>query len=864
LKAGTAANAVRLVVAVLVTVCAGWDLCAADNVADALRRSTGAIFADAHVVESAVGVHERAMSLSPEERYRFLSEWVLPNANHSSIRLHAGYTQTNPAGVLNSGELPDEARVPSGGRVVSPVLDLVDAAAELGLLDEVQRRVSEHEPVDAADERSALALLSLVELKRKRPAAALPHIDRLLELSFSDEFPVEGDHEAELLVCLRGIDFAEVREVLRGPAYRIHTSHRTIRPREAFHRHFASVAVRLTALADSAEQAVAEFSHDPGLKLWRPVSREVSRTRGKGYPTARWRLIEGGVENVASHENDHLYFGIPLQGDYEVECDLAAFAWRDTQLNVAGRWVMVRPNHQSITVGDLRDQTSFVEFAPPLTKIRNWAHFRVVVRGRTATMSVNGRPVYTVNAKESLDPWLSIHSNAHSDGGVRNIRITGSPTIPQTLKLTADEDLEGWMPWSDESIHSQGNWQPLGDAANGGGIRSGHRRDLPTDCYKESLLYYHRPMLEDGVIEYEFYYSEGEVEAHPALDRLAFLLRPDGVHTHWITDGKFDVTEHSGAATEWNSSWQRGTGPVPLQAYAWNRLRLSLAGHVVRLELNGQPIFERILEASNQRTFGVFHYADQTELLVRNVLWTGQWPDTLPAVADQELAGEGVKFLDERLPDLTAVFEHNFAEQGLPEEQFATIRGESGVHLVAEPAGLRAMREGTGGYQNATVAALLSVGGDFDIVAAYEQLEMRSAADRSCTVALLAITDGDRANEHLVMRRIRSFESGNDEQIVQCCSVVSLANGQRRSYPAHQPFEADTGKLRLARRGNRLYYLFSEGDTGTFRLLHSEEVVTDDLQPEGLRLMLQAHDTGSAASVVWKNLVIRAERLPGR
>ncbi len=56
---------------------------------------------------------------------------------------------------------------------------------------------------------------------------------------------------------------------------------------------------------------------------------------------------------------------------------------------------------------------------------------------------------------------------------------------------------------------------------------------------QESVLRYHRPMLEDGQIEYEFYFDPGKVMVHPVFDRLAFLIDPEGVKLHRLTDGAF-------------------------------------------------------------------------------------------------------------------------------------------------------------------------------------------------------------------------------------------------------------------------------------------------------------------------------------
>ena len=85
-------------------------------------------------------------------------------------------------------------------------------------------------------------------------------------------------------------------------------------------------------------------------------------------------------------------------------------------------------------------------------------------------------------------------------------------------------------------------------------------------------------MVEDGVLEYEFYYVPGKTLVHPALDRLAFLLDPEGVKVHWLTDGLYDRTGLSPAnvAVEAKTGAARG---VPLKANAWNRMSVALREH---------------------------------------------------------------------------------------------------------------------------------------------------------------------------------------------------------------------------------------------------------------------------------------------
>ena len=69
---------------------------------------------------------------------------------------------------------------------------------------------------------------------------------------------------------------------------------------------------------------------------------------------------------------------------------------------------------------------------------------------------------------------------------------------------------------------------------------------------------------------------------------------------------------------------------LPLKPKAWNQATLALKGDTLTLRLNGEPIHERTIERSSSRLFGLFHFADETEVRVRNVTYRGDWPHRLP------------------------------------------------------------------------------------------------------------------------------------------------------------------------------------------------------------------------------------------
>jgi Protein of unknown function (DUF1583)/Protein of unknown function (DUF1581) len=236
--------------------------------------------------------------------------------------------------------------------------------------------------------------------------------------------------------------------------------------------------------------------------------------------------------------------------------------------------------------------------------------------------------VYDLAIPADADPWLALLCQGSETGAARGIKITGNPHIPRKLKLSGLPDLTGWLANEYGDVNSDDlEWDQRGEEL------SGTLHENVVGIKQESVLRYHRPMLEDGRIDYEFYFDPGKVMVHPTMDRLTFLIEPEGVKIHRLTDGAY---ERSGLSPENvcdEPENRRGTGPLPLKAQAWNHLALQLQGDKVTIELNGQAIYERRLEPENQRTFGLFHYADQTQVRVRNVSYQGNWPKALPESA---------------------------------------------------------------------------------------------------------------------------------------------------------------------------------------------------------------------------------------
>ncbi|APZ92953.1 DUF1583 domain-containing protein [Fuerstiella marisgermanici] len=831
----------------------------------AVSRAIGAIFGEDHIVESAYGVHQRSLAMSPQDRYQFLSDWVLPHDSHDAIRVLVDFMPTHPAG-NDGGE---------GGNLVSPALDLVRSAAEIDRLAELSAKVEMLSPTSTLGQKNRIALLVLIAIQKNQSDVGLKLIDEFLKLSAATELDDVRHRSAEALLFHVGRSVPDIYEALVGPVSTIARRKMTKNVWPIWNRQFQTLATELH-LPDP-EPAINRSASGQ----WMSAGIVDAESRGAGIPASRWRLQKGQADNTISHDDDVLYFQSPLTGNFQVECDFAAFSWRDSQLVVCGTWVAPVYTQQHFEVGDIRGTSKRHLLEPRFSKIRGTVHNRVTVTDGQTTAFVNGRRVHDWTMLEHHDPWIAIRNDFKHGGSAFNVRITGAPVIPEAITLTAHPQLQGWLSYFPGSVGwSHSHWQPLylgqredrtpANIKQSGGIFAPRRAELPTDCFCEEALFYHRPMLEDGTIEYEYFYNEGQQDAHPMLDRMCFLLQPDGVKLHWLTDGIFDrtdlapdnkmstehaVTEASEDAAADAASFRYD---VP-RNNAWNKVRLTLTGDIVEIWLNGSVVARQKLNANNQRRFGLFHYADQSELRVRNVTWKGDWPKELPSISDQDLATDEALFLDRDVEHMQAVFQHDFTTDGAVNDRFRLIRGAPGEHVKDTSSGTLALRPGTKGYVNTTIAPSLQAYGDFDITVSYEDFKYSTTENGSSSLLLIARLDNATSDEFFVTRR-HMHEPNGERDMLQCVVVQQAPEGERRDYFVTESIEERGGRLRLARRGDRIYYLTAERDSPNFRLRGSRLVTTKPIKADGIRLVAQMHRPGHC-SVIWKDIVVKAEKI---
>lgn len=566
-----------------------------------------------------------AAPLAAEARYRALADWVLPAPGRPLFRLAGDTTTTDPAPPAKVAADSDGPRARSGGEVRVPAIAMAEAAAEAGKLDELAARIDAAPAEDDAARRGKLALKAIVAVVRgdaKAADAALGELKPLLEASAPDQ--PEWSRSAELAAATAAVDRKTSVPAALPLLDLLATRAQPRDDQDRWKRRVKGVRSRALLASTDAGSPPADAPGSP----WAPSSLATAETRGRGFPAARWIRRGEDIVHLPGHAHDYLYLATPLAGDFQVDCELTSFDFREARVTFGGLGISPRYDLKHVDRFTVGGPWAGVDLAPPLEPLGDWYAYRLVVRGDRVTAFVNGRQILETNLPPGHGPWLALQADQAGTAGVRNLRIAGSPTIPERIDLSAAPDLSGWLAgYYNESIGAEeSDWSKRGDEIVG--RRSG--AFAGSKC--ESVLIYNRPMVEDGEVSYEFFYEPSEAATHPALDRLTFLLEPDGVKLHWMTDDALERTGlDPGNASPVPPDDRRGPASLPLKEKDWNRVVVAIAGDRATVRLNDVEVVSRALEPTNRRTFGLFHYADEAEARVRNVSYTGRWPRSLPA-----------------------------------------------------------------------------------------------------------------------------------------------------------------------------------------------------------------------------------------
>lgn len=792
-------------------------------------------------------IRRRALALPPGQRYRALIDWVLPNSHRPSFRFRGEFSQTHPA--------PDHSVSGSQQMIVSPVLDLVEIARQNGQLQKLAHRVHAISASENSGQRQRAAILFLIAMSQQDADA----IQRTLSdfAAFFEPFQLEEPERywPELIVVSVAAGFPELGQTVQDLIVEFH-KHRlqyfSAPQKDVFLDHarwLQGLQNYCIAQNFSRENLAAKLP----LKQWTSVGYWEAKSRGHGKPVANWQLDGTSAKKIGGHELDHLMFRMPLRGNYQIECDYSVGADAGSTMMVAG--VQLERIDAGIRFGSFRKDTDAKVFVPALSQQKKWNHFRADVRDGILKQRLNGRVALERKLHPEHDPWIALRSWRRGHCTLKNVRITGTPFVPDEINLTADPELSGWAPYFEEGFLDRGNWRQ--QESRGGNTIYGRYRPALAGTSTEKLLRYHRPMLEDGEIQYDFFCRQGETMVHPALDRCCFILHDDGVRIHWLTDREHDNTGADPDNLVKEPDAKRGSNSLPLMKNEWNTASLKLTNNIVQLSVNGVLVYERRMEAGNQRTFGLFHYADRTDAMIRNVTWKGEWPKFVPPLDQQELRGTETDLLDNHLADLPVALTVDFKD-GVPPKLF-DVKGDPKA-IVQLPDGIRVSLKNSEGVTH--LQSRFQVKGDFDIELQFRDLEIDRVPYKTTGIALVLFFDSQKHDNCGLYRRFQGYSNdGNKNQqrlLFAHKQIDPDGNVVYSGTPTAE--ESESGRIRMARHGATLTALYAEADSPFYRIVATRVISADAHILLPIHLLLQAPGN-SSVSVVWEKLIIRSEEI---
>lgn len=603
------------------------------------------------------------------------------------------------------------------------------------------------------------------------------------------------------------------------------------------------LAARITS-ADEKQQLIQSLSQ------WTEVPYLKPELISRGYRPSTWIESKGSLQHVPAEIWTQLFFQSPLRGQFEVAWEHSTYGYRE--VSVAWGMHAAQPQHdlKAVQVTKMMHGARNIEGNASLPSWDRKAESRFKVDGNKVTTWTNGVQIHEETFDGPLDPWLVIQAGQPTnDATIDNLRILGSPEIPAEIDLI---DMAGWAAWRAdiyaESHSTQADattpWKRVGDEL------TGQLQEKRGAEYLESLLLYQRPMLEDGVIEFESWYEPGTFEVHPSLGMNAYLLRPDGIRLHRLTNAQY---EDSSLLPDNEEAIDSSASAVPLKEKEWNRIRLTLKGDNLVISVNGAEVASvELTSASNERQFGLFRYSNKSRCRVRNLVYRGDWPKVLPIVDQQELAypAEGPFALN----SATATFDQilNQPLETLKSDGIAILGTKD--RLVVGEEGLRISMHDSKGY--ATFPGLIrrrKIEGDVEVTAVYRDLEMSPVKEGwGLGVGLtfyLDTPEKTRVECHLSLNK--------DSQLVYKTQLNrSLPDGTNRTYGQIILQDAPTsGRLRMVRKGGQVHCLAGGEEGEPFRLLASYAIGNTPIS--SISFGSKCSDSVGQAAVTLERLTIR-------
>jgi hypothetical protein len=802
-----------------------------------------------------------SLGLPDQERYEFLKAWVIPEPVQPSWRVEGAFTPTMVppplqekfARITHLSPAQQQLNPRIGGILVSPAVELVATARRLGRLPELRQRIESQwaNPAAPVSTRSKAVLLLLCDLAEENYEAVNQSLLELEQTLLEVKAKQHYERWPSVVAASQAMLYDETRTRAMWLLKRIVIEQN--RKEQGDNWTWNQRVIALLGLAKYltwTEGDASAYGNPPALTQWVSTVHSHGDQLEFGIPWSHWIRADNAAHHLVGNARDCLYYQSPLLGNFSVEAHLTSLGWRDTILQYGDRWINLTNQAGRFNHGSGVKNTGTVTPSPPLENVVPGYDLKLEVQENRGAVFINSRKIHAFEYDPVRDPWLGVWSRNWNQGFVRDLKISGNPEIPDELRLSGNPTLAGWVAsyFRQPMAGNSPDWFKRGDEI------VGRLRVNRKDLFEESLLQYHRPFTEEAELSYEFRYDPQAQEVHPAVGRLVFLLKPDGVYTHWLTNGRFNQHGLNADAGQNETDAQKHQGRLPLKAGENNTMKVVLKGDRVQLVLNEELVFERALNQYNSRLFGFFHYKGQSEASVRNVSLKGNWPQQLPALENQEFANSEMVARDSYVARFADRFEIDFRKEKPTAERFRIPKPN---FVQSIPEGLKFTSPGKNRWSNVQMHARCRLRGDFDVSLSFENLDMDNPGEKLNAIAGLFVSlpgpkEGIRTGFQL---------SGDRERTLLSTYVYGNLSDKQVRRSSRENLPGTAGTYRIVREGNVVSCLFAPEGDDRFRKLFTHVVHDQDIPPGGLRILAVAGKEGTEASFTVTSLRIAADKI---
>ena len=747
----------------------------------------------------------KAKALPEEDAFALLRDWVLPSADHAGMRLYYQLPTRQQKAVYVGDQY----------QLACPAIELMKIAKRTNRLDEVLQSIQDIDVESQLELRLQSALYALAAIAKGDDQEARYQISELyrdLKTGLPEDL-LPSERVAEFVVAWAAAE----RPTLKRAAADLADLLREVDIEEDLKKeHIEYKALVKTLIgrtrADTTKDKATAFE----LTQWQSVPYETRTTRALGYRPSSWHYDRGVVNHVPGETWNQLFFQSPLQGKFEIVAERTT--GEDQSISIAYGMYAAEPDDEldglkvSTSLQNSKDRNADYE-------LPNWgevAEFKIAVDNSNVATYVNEVQIHKQSLSPQPAPWVTLHALSPGNfSSIRNLRILGTPEIPDEIRLIESSGMACWRAdvyndlLSDNDGDDDAAWQRVGEE-----IRGTTKEDN-SDTTHEGLLMYQRPMLEDGEIEFEAYYSKDQFEVHPAIGRFAFLIQADGVYLHEMTAAEWENSDLSPN----NATAIKTTGKIALKQKDWNQYRLSLQGDVLTIFVNGTAVAEHALqEPLTARFFGLFRYVDSMRCRVRNIVYRGDWPKELPSIDQQQLAypkGGPFALQKESMEESMATAFNKSLEQ-LEQEGLKLLGSPNGVSTTDK--GLRLNSNDNNNPENSLGIALnKSIAGDFEATLSFSDLTLAEGKESTETGVSIRVSFEDAGKSNV---ELGVFLDEQGQEATKTFYRYASPDGKTKTLDSKFGQATKSGRLVLLRHGNQLHCLLSDRDQ-QYRVLRS-------------------------------------------